>query len=67
VHVSWSEARDYCSAVGGRLPTLEEWEKAAFTETRANPADDFVRGRTYAYPVDVPLQGSLRTLADLAA
>jgi sulfatase modifying factor 1 len=51
VHVSWSEARDYCSAVGGRLPTLEEWEMAAYTETRATPADDFVRGRTYAYPV----------------
>ena len=51
VHVSWSEARDYCAAVGGRLPTLEEWEGAAYTETRANPADGFVRGRTYPYPV----------------
>jgi sulfatase modifying factor 1 len=51
VHVSWSEARDYCLAVGGRLPTLEEWERAAYTETRANPADDFARGRTYPYPV----------------
>jgi formylglycine-generating enzyme len=51
VHVSWSEARDYCSATGGRLPTLEEWEKAAYTETRANPADGFVKGRTYPYPV----------------
>ena len=51
VHVSWSEARDYCAAVGGRLPTLEEWEKAAYTETRAIPGDDFVRGRTYPYPV----------------
>ncbi|KRR14978.1 hypothetical protein CP49_23475 [Bradyrhizobium valentinum] len=51
VHVSWSEARDYCSAMGGRLPTLEEWERAAYTETRANPADDFAMGRTYPYPV----------------
>ncbi|MCA1427380.1 MULTISPECIES: formylglycine-generating enzyme family protein [unclassified Bradyrhizobium] len=51
VHVSWNEARDYCLAVGGRLPTLEEWERAAYTETRANPTDDFVNGRTYPYPV----------------
>ncbi|MDF0494244.1 formylglycine-generating enzyme family protein [Bradyrhizobium yuanmingense] len=51
VHVSWNEARDYCLAVGGRLPTLEEWERAAYTETRANPTDDFVSGRTYPYPV----------------
>ncbi|WP_271539394.1 formylglycine-generating enzyme family protein [Bradyrhizobium sp. CCBAU 45321] len=51
VHVSWNEARDYCLAVGGRLPTLEEWERAAHTETRANPTDDFVNGRTYPYPV----------------
>jgi formylglycine-generating enzyme len=55
VHVSWSEARDYCSAIGGRLPTLEEWEHAAYTETRANPTDEFVRGRTYPYPAgDTP-------------
>ncbi|KRP96645.1 hypothetical protein AOQ72_18415 [Bradyrhizobium yuanmingense] len=51
VHVSWNEARDYCLAVGGRLPTLEEWERAAYSETRANPTDDFVNGRTYPYPV----------------
>ncbi len=51
VHVSWSEARDYCAATGGRLPTLKEWEQAAYTETRTNPMDDYVRGRTYPYPV----------------
>jgi sulfatase modifying factor 1 len=51
VHVSWREANDYCAAVGGRLPTLEEWERAAYTEARANPTDSFVTGRTYPYPV----------------
>ena len=29
VLVTWSEARDYCAWVGGRLPTQEEWERAA--------------------------------------
>jgi formylglycine-generating enzyme len=51
VHVSWSEARDYCAHAGGRLPTFAEWRRAAYTETRDHPTDGFVKGRTYAYPV----------------
>lgn len=51
VHVSWSEARDYCASVGGRLPTFAEWREAAYTETRDRPTDGFVKGRTYAFAV----------------
>jgi sulfatase modifying factor 1 len=55
VHLSWNEATAFCAHAGGRLPTFEEWKKAAYTETRADPSDGFVRGRTYRYPVgDVP-------------
>ncbi len=55
VHVAWSEARDYCAAAGGRLPTFAEWKQAAYVETRDRPAAGFEKGRTYAYPVgDLP-------------
>jgi formylglycine-generating enzyme len=51
VHVSWSEARDFCAFVGGRLPSFAEWRQAAYTESREAPEDGFVRGRTYPYTV----------------
>jgi formylglycine-generating enzyme required for sulfatase activity len=50
-HVTWEEARTFCAAAGGRLPTLAEWRQAAFTELRDVPTDGFERGRTYTYPV----------------
>lgn len=50
-HVSWHEASRYCAHVGGRLPSLAEWRVAAYTESRDQPTDGFIRGRTYVYPV----------------
>jgi sulfatase modifying factor 1 len=50
-HVSWHEASRYCAHVGGRLPSMAEWRAAAYTESRDQPTDGFIKGRTYAYPV----------------
>lgn len=50
VHVSWFEADGYCRARGGRLPTRDEWVRAAYTETRLTPPEPFKTGRTYDYP-----------------
>jgi sulfatase modifying factor 1 len=51
VHISWHEAARYCAYVGGRLPTFAEWRYAAYTESRDQPSDGFVKGLTYVYPV----------------
>ena len=51
VHVTWSEARDFCRHAGGRLPTRSEWTRAAYMETRTAPAKGFETGKTYRFPV----------------
>jgi len=55
VHVTFPEARAYCAFRGQRLPTNAEWQRAAYTEFRANPPEPFQTGRAYPYPTgDLP-------------
>jgi formylglycine-generating enzyme required for sulfatase activity len=51
VHITWDEARSYCENHGGRLPTRDEWSRAAYTEGRAAPPAGLETGRRYRYPV----------------
>jgi formylglycine-generating enzyme required for sulfatase activity len=58
VHLSWTEARDYCEWAGGRLPTAAEWRAAAYTESRTAPPAPFTSGERYEYPTGTGPQGA---------
>lgn len=50
VHVTFSEAEQYCAWKGKRLPTKIEWIYHGYTERRSKPTDGFRTGVTYPYP-----------------
>lgn len=64
VHVTWHEARAYCKAVGGELPTAAQWRRAAYEEMRREPTDGYQRGVRYRYPVGQEPAGMNTSAAD---
>ncbi|MCV9947452.1 formylglycine-generating enzyme family protein [Rhizobium sp. BT-175] len=58
VHVNWHEAQSYCASVGGRLPTRDEWRRAAYREEGGGSTAGFVIGTTYPYPTGADPEGA---------
>ena len=50
--VTWSDARDYCAARGGRLPTLAEWEYAGAPNGRLDLLAAYASRTASPPPVD---------------
>lgn len=55
VHITWEEAKAYCTWAGLRLPTDGEWTAAAYKELRETPPPPFASNTTYPFPTgDTP-------------
>lgn len=50
VHLTFDEAQQLCRATAKRLPTDEEWVKAAYLEGRQSPPLGFSKGQRYPFP-----------------
>jgi formylglycine-generating enzyme len=58
VHLTHAEAAAYCRWATGRLPSAQEWRRAAFTELRAAPPAPWSRGKTYPWPTGNSPEGA---------
>lgn len=58
VHLTHAEASAFCAWAGGRLPTAQEWQHAAYTEQRQQPPDGWTRGQRYRWPTGATPEGA---------
>ena len=58
VHLTHAEAAAFCAWAGGRLPTAQEWQHAAYTEQRQSPPAGWVRGQRYRWPTGATSEGA---------
>ena len=64
VHLTHAEAGAFCAWAGGRLPTAQEWQQAAYTEQRQPPPDGWTRGQRYRWPTGATPAGANTSDAD---
>lgn len=58
VHLTHAEAAAFCAWAGGRLPSTQEWQHAAYTEQRQAPPAGWVRGQRYRWPTGNTPEGA---------
>lgn len=58
VHITFDEAQAYCQWADKRLPTDNEWQRVAYTESRTQPEAPFTLGETYPYPTGLEPVGA---------
>lgn len=64
VHLNFYEAQKYCNWAKGRLPTAKEWLSAGFTESRPQPPQPWIKGKTYEWTTGNTPNGANTSLPD---